>query len=132
GLTACQFIGDASADFAQGFHHLQAHYGPIGLFLVAFEILAQEPGALAGGGHLTAQIRKVEDLLDVPQAVGPGTIIAAGDGPASPGSFIVQEAVKISEPSAPPVSSAAAGVGSAGGEGRGSRSGGAGVRAGSV
>ena len=67
---------------------MQAHYRPIGLFLIAFEILAQEPGALAGGGHLTAQIRKVEALLDVPQPVGPGTIIAASNWPASPGSFI--------------------------------------------
>src|SRR5439155_3910456 len=78
-------------------HYLQTHDCPIGLLVLAFEILPHESGALAGSGDLVAQVRELKHLFDIAQAVGPGAKVCASERTTVRMSIIIQKAIEVSE-----------------------------------
>src|SRR5439155_6864288 len=97
GVSPRQLIGDAGANFEQRSDYLQTHDCPIGLFLIAFEVLPHESGALAGSSDLVAQVGEFQHLFDIAQAIGPRAKVRAGEGTTVRMSIIIQKAIKVSE-----------------------------------
>ena len=74
-----EFLADLVANLNEGLEDLEFDVGPVGLGLAALVFDADTTGLIAGVGDLGAELRRLDELFDVAEAIGPLCEIVSGE-----------------------------------------------------